>query len=211
MNKEHPNDVMIPIRCLKWLEKALSKENYHEALRYAHVSVFDGYLCLAATDTYRLHVLKVSKVTEAQSEAFKPYLLDVRRAIHEMRFHKLTILCLNREKGLAPTEIGNSQIEYGIMDYKDTRKKDIGFKPLEVKLINEEGLAFVDWPRVIPEGSKPPTEIFAFNRKYLSDAISIGAGDSLRTMMFMDAPNSPLILKSSEDYWFAVIMPMAMV
>lgn len=180
---------------LKWVASALSKDKHRVSLAYAIVESFGGNNWLVATDTWRMHILRLhGHVPEGR------HMLNIRRMLHEASF------------------IGPGAIDFGISYSGKTPTVEIldgNGDAIEtiISPLGGEGVP-LNWTQVISktdwQGSFPGA---AFNFRYLRDMSAVT--DSNRVVLMGGNEYKPFFLAEKrqdplESEWFAVIMPMAL-
>ena len=65
---------------LEYLAAATSKNDHQHVLGFARLEAVNGRTYLVATDTHRMHVVKISDKTLPSA------LVDIKRVIHELKF-----------------------------------------------------------------------------------------------------------------------------
>jgi DNA polymerase III sliding clamp (beta) subunit (PCNA family) len=170
-----------------WVEKALSTETdgTRAVLSVAALTYYKGAAVLVATDTHRLHVLRLGPV----KEEFPTKLIDIRRVLFEARYAKATHVRIAVDlqevsvgrlgSGKSPTFTG-SKIFTPIFDTVQGNYPNIA--------------------KVMPERARPICEFFAINSKYLADATLLSRRNGFRTMMLSEnAESRPIIFRPRED------------
>lgn len=194
-----------------WLSKALSTDTHRPVLTLAALGNWDGSAVLVATDTHRLHVLRLGDVPEGYplapmtravpfgDTAAATKLLDLRRIIHEARYAKAKQIAISRNL---------CEVKVGEADSKKSR-----WEPVYAPAFPEGVGSYPQFARVIPEGRRPVAELFAVNSRYLADATLLTREAAMRTVIWSeDARVKPIVFQPADERprWMAVVMPMAL-
>lgn len=181
----------ITIRELVYIARALGADNYRQILTQAALSHYEGHACLAATDTHRLHVLRLGPC-----EPFENKTIDVKRILHEARFHKANeiqllrdfseVLLVARKGRYAPTH------------------------PVYAPVFDTVQGPYPNWQRVIPANLEVAKELFAIDPRYLADATLL-AKPEYRITVEMENRNRPAVFRHpGSDRWLSLVMPKAL-
>jgi hypothetical protein len=172
----------ITLQRLKWINAAASTDGHRRVLTFAAIAHFDGCSWLVATDTHRLHCVRLAKM-----EKHETVLIDIRRVLHEMAFNRSKVFRFNLD-GTA-----------SIGDWVSTKKsvptgKVIALSntpvvklenvtewvpdPLYAPIIPENVGLFPNVARVIEPvwECKTTPKQYAVNPKYLADALGMANG-----------------------------------
>lgn len=189
-----PEPYTIELAEATWIAKALSADYHRPVLTVAALAFYDGAAVLVATDTHRLHVLRLGPV----EKEFPTRLVDLRRIIFEARFAKATHIRLDVED--SEVTVGKIAKGGGLADPAR----------IHAPVFDTVTGTYPTFSRVIPTSKRPVAELFAINSKYLADATELTRKNAFRTVILSEGPNKPLVLRSTEDRWLAVVMPMAL-
>lgn len=184
--------IVITKAALVFVAKALSRDSNREALQYAYLQSNEYGLWLVATDTHRMHVVRISgeKIPVGM-------FIDIHRLLLELRFSRGTGVQIDKES----------------VDILSGQGNLVGhvFAPCLNTLV---GKKYPDWQMVVPKYAEVKDDNFngaSFNFNFLADATSISK--SYRVFIHAQNESRPAVLTEnkgdcwSQD-WFAVIMPM---
>lgn len=201
---------IIDIREAAWVTKALSKER--RVLTFAAVANVGGSVVLAATDTHRLHMLRLGPVSDGfplpemtsdmplQDVPRSVKLIDLRRVLFEARYENATHIAIAQD--LSEVLIG-----------KSGPKRTPAFGPVYAPVFPDGAGTFPLFARIIPNTKRPVAELFAINSRYLADATELSSRASNRTVLYSECgENKPIVFQPNEDLprWKAAVMPMAL-
>lgn len=186
----------IYLKEVDWVAKALSKDQSRPIMNVGALACYEGNAVLVATDTHRLHVLRLGPV----EEEFPLKTIDLKRILFEARYAKATLIQIAGD--LSSVEIGRIA----------KRTNEPTFSPVFTPVINTVEGTFPNFARVIPLTKRPVSEFFSVNSKYLADATALSSSQSNRVIMYSEnAAVKPIVFTPGDDpRWFAVVMPMAM-
>lgn len=187
---------MIEVRDAAWVAKALSPDSYRPVLSVAVIGCYKGSIVLVATDTHRIHMLRLGPV----ENEFPARLIDLRRVLFEARYAKATHIQIQLE---------SSQVVVGRLA---SRGGLANSSLIHAPVFDTVKGTYPDYAKCIPETRRPVSEFFAINSKYLFDATEISRRDSFRTLMLSEyGENKPILFQpvDTEPRWLAVVMPMA--
>ena len=189
---------------LEYLAAATSKNGACRILGFARLEAVDGRTYLVATDSHRMHAVKVSDKTLPSA------LVDIKRIIHELKFVRAA-----KSVGFVFSESGEVSVELTTEkgDSLDTITRTVVFLDSEGK--NEHG-TYPKWVRVVPSAEEVngKYEGASFNFHYIAEASILSRNTANR--VFLSGVNSsrPHVIapQSGNQWlcrWFSVIMPMA--
>lgn len=180
----------------KWIESAVSRDGHRKVLTVAALADYNGEVVIAATDTHRLHIVHLG--TRAQ-KGFKPALLDIRRIVLEARFAKATHV-----------EIAS---DLSAVTVKTVGKKGVvkEASTIYAPVFDTVPGPYPNFVKVMPCEPKPPTEHFAINARYWSDATALAHTNAHRVTLLTSGANAPLLIQPAVDSprWQSLVMPMA--
>jgi DNA polymerase III sliding clamp (beta) subunit (PCNA family) len=181
---------MLTVQEVAWVERAVSKDGGRMILTKGAILYHEGDAVLVATDTHRLHVLRLGAV----EKEFPVISIDLKRVLLEARFAKATHVTIRKDF---------TEVHVGKM-YKGEFQTTKIYAPV---LSAGDGYPFI--ARVIPTTKRPVSEFFAINCKYLADATLLARSENGKTIMYSeDASCRPILFRPAGDRWFAVVMPM---
>lgn len=191
-----PEPYTIELSEAAWVAKALSADSHRVVLTVAALAYHEGAAVLVATDTHRLHILRLGPV----EKEFPVRLVDLRRIIFEAWFAKATHIRIDVED--AEVTVGKIAKGGGLGDAAR----------IHAPVFDTVTGTYPNFARVIPETKKQASDLFAINSKYLSDATELSRKNAFRTVILSEGPNRPLVFQLPEDLprWRAVVMPMAL-
>lgn len=182
---------------LEWLKLALSAESHRPVLNYAKIEAVKGRTYIVSTDTHRLHMLKVAETPIALNCN-----LDVRRLVHELKFHRGARGVKIALEDPVRVEIVNSLSQI--------------IETIERKVLDIPVGIFPNWQRVVPEWESLQETVSgaAFNFQYLADAAKLSSDRANRVHLLGGSPQRPFVLTAQlgdpwRADWAAIIMPMA--
>ncbi|MEQ1761595.1 MAG: hypothetical protein ABL984_00485 [Pyrinomonadaceae bacterium] len=182
-----------------WLAKALSTDSYRLILTVGCLAYYKGSAVLVATDTHRLHVLRLGPV-EAE---FKSATVDFRRILFEARFAKANQVKI--ESDLSAVLVEKTAPRSGKVE-TSTR--------IHAPVLDTVVGPYPNFGRVIPDTKRPVAELFSLNSKYLTEATLLSSNGAFRiTMVSENASSKPIMFIPGEGpengRWLSVVMPMA--
>lgn len=177
-----------------WVAKALSTDSKRAVLTMAALAYYEGAAVLVATDTYRLHILRLGP-TEKE---FPTRLVDLRRIIFEARYAKATHIWIDAE---------GEEVTVGKITRSDKFRSSTR---IYAPIFDTIAGTYPDFARVIPKTSRQASELFAINSKFLSDALELSRNHAFRTVILSEGPNKAVVFQVPEDNprWRAVVSPM---
>lgn len=192
--------VIISAINLRWIAKSVANHNARPILQNAQVAFKDGRAWIVSTDTHRLHVAQCRIVGKTKHE---PFLINVQRALHELRYYRGESLQVDLDSRVC-TVIGKKENELG--------------PAMGVLEQVNEGI-FPAFERVVPRDrptSLAPT--FSVNQKYWRDATERSKDTANRICWWCREPSRPIVISHRLNFdpfcgeleWFAVVMPMAL-
>jgi len=202
----------IPAKAIDWVIKAASTDSCRRALTDAAVIWIKGTSWLLATDTRRVHLVRLFK-----SREHEPIMVDLRRVRHEMKFVGANALILTMDGGKLSHEI--AVIKWGKLDrdaVEDIKATPCKVQPSYSPILRESKEQYPNIPRVIPEKvTYSNGVIFNMQQSLLSEAMSLHNGGSLLTVAVRDAGgagSAPIVILPRLGVFssFAVVMPMAL-
>lgn len=190
-----PEPYTLEVAEVDWVAKALSTDANRVVLTVAALAYYNGSAVLVATDTHRLHVLRLGSV----EKEFPTKLIDLKRVLFEARYAKATHVRI---------AVDFSSVEVGrIREGEKNAEGDFG--PVFAPVFDTVTGTYPSFGRVIPETKRPVAELFAINSKYLADATLLTRKNVFRTIILSeDAENKPIVFRTTGERWFAVVMPM---
>lgn len=167
----------------QWIAMALYEPKDRPILSHAWLAHYDDAAYLVATDTHRMHMLRL-----CQSEAFEPKSVDIRRIIAEAQLQ------------------GSVHISFAA-DFESVMVGGHTYSPVYGPVFPEFDGTHPNVSRVIPSVSTPPSQLFAINARYLQEAAWLG--HEQRVTLSQNKPNEMILLRDPENKrWMAVVMPM---
>jgi len=212
MNERTTKTAYIPAKAIDWVIEAAATNAYRKALTDAAVVWIKGTSWLLATDTMRVHLVRLFK-----SEEHEVIKVNLRRVRHEMKFVKANALILTMDNGQLSHQIAS--IKWGKTDRESV--EDIKAMPCKVQqsycpILRATPDQYPNIPRVIPE-KVTYSNGFPLNmqQSLLSEAMSLHNGGSLLTVAVRDAGgagSAPIVILPRLGVFssFAVVMPMAL-
>jgi hypothetical protein len=212
MNEQTTKTAYIPAKAIDWVIEAAATNAYRKALADAAVVWIKGTSWLLATDTMRVHLVRLF-----QSEEHEVIKVNLRRVRHEMKFVRANALILTMDGGKLSHEI--AVIKWGELDRDAV--EDIKATPCKVQqsyspILRECKEQYPNIPRVIPEkvtySNGAPLNM---QQSLLSEAMSLHNGGSLLTVSVVKpcaAGLAPIVIlpRLGPFSSFAVVMPMAL-
>lgn len=184
---------------LKYLDSAASTDLHTERLKGVAFSNHKGKAYACATDTHRLHVVELGDAFPALPDADSgdAIRLDVASIIKAM------------------SDCKANEIELDLSNYGENcfvvvkmYSKRGGYHG-QIELPSLDG-RYPLWYRVVPEGNYPASQFYAFNPRYLRDAISL-VPQGGAVIMLQQSPSKPLMIRSRPGdegkSWYSVFMP----
>lgn len=192
------NSFTISIQKLKWVRLALSTDSFRDILQSAAIQSVRGATYLAATDTHRLHIVKI-----ADTETVNPtLLLDIKRVLHEAAF---------AGRGAQFVRFYFDLDGFDILGAAGKDQKVLDICGRKVLTTSDK---FPNWERVVPEASQPHDGrpgTLAINVKYLKDAGALAPNG--RIHIWGGGSTRPQVIQGHEgpawgQEWAAIVMPM---
>lgn len=185
--------VIVPIKTLKWVALALSKDSHRSCLQKARIDIHKEKTWIVATDTARLHVAAIEG-------ELPPCPVDIKRILWDARFYR-------DAESIGFVRDGMSIKETHILDDKGDTLETIN------RDLYQSTQTYPNWVRVVPEDPALNPEKFcvAFNFHYLADAAKMA--NSARVHVMGNGTDRPHVIASHAEKpfdcdWFACIMPM---
>lgn len=186
---------IVSLRDLKWLQSATNNDvSCRATLRYGFTAWFDGCAWLCATDTHRLHMVRLGK-----SGVFTPQHVDLKRLIVEAELAKASHVQVSTDwtKATVGQIAGNGdELIYASPVYAPFTIEDT---PPNAAKIVENGC------------KTPVSEFFAVNIRYLADALSLASDDQNRVVIYAKNKNAVHFIQpdNPSPRWMVALMPMA--
>jgi len=158
--------------------------------KYSRVALsnHEGHVYLCATDTHRLHTLRLGAAIEGvpDCKSLKALTLD----------HKTLLALLKAQKGTS-IELGD--------DLKITmyaKERSLGIAPVDF-----EESQYCNWARVVPDPI-PANQYFAINPKYLKEATALATDQGI--VVQQAAKDRAIVYRpnNSDARWSSVVMPI---
>lgn len=160
-----PEPYTLEVAEVDWVAKALSTDAQRPVLTVAALAYYNGSAVLVATDTHRLHVLRLGSV----EKEFPTKLIDLKRVLFEARHAKATHVRI---------AVDFSSVEVGRI--REGKKAEAHFGPVSAPVFDTVTGTYPNFGRVIPETKRPVAEFFAINSKYLADATLLTRKNAFR-------------------------------
>lgn len=208
MNINNEPFFTITVAEAEWVAKALGDPYGNwPFLGYAALMRWNGDAILVATDTYRIHLLRLGQAGEtyplpeslgasADEMRTRAKLVDLRRVVMEARFAKAEYIGIAQDL---------SAFEVGTMPSQGPPR----FGPVHGPIFPGGVSTYLNYCSVIPETTRPVSEMFAINPKFLADALSVPAFGAPISMWSADAPPYPIVFRWPDDRWLAVVVPVS--
>lgn len=180
----------ISVNGARWVARALATDKYRPVLCMAAIGYYDGHAWLVATDTFRMHMLKLGKV----KEPFTAKVLNLRWLLHYASFFGLgSFLYINKDLG---------DIEFAIGSENKTMPPDMW---------PDDGYTYPSFERVIPKDRRLATEFSVLNPAYLADALAVDFVADARVVVHSSKKSQPVVFSDAmeSERWMALVMPMA--
>lgn len=181
----------LSVKEANWLLKATdTKDTYRPVLRYANLKTIDGYLWIATTDLFRLHMVKLG-VSNIECNV----IVDLRWIVHEAAYWGANQIFFNEKLSDAVL-------------VKTTNKGEETW-PVYSPWKIDDSCKFPDIERVIPSGNLITPQTLKVNPKYLTDAVC----NNSVAIQLLTAPGDlkPILIQELVDgvyrRWQSVIMP----
>lgn len=175
----------VPVAHAKWVQKAVSKDHSRRSVMKAALVHHDGAAWIAGTNTHRIHMLRLG-----ECEPFERRTIDLEWLLLQAKFHRADALRISRDFSHIQIEVNEHVIPAAGDCFPDC-----GY--------------VIDYSRAIPkDATRPVTEIYAINYKYLVDACSIANAEANRVFMFTEGEIKPIVFRGNTKDWLAVVMPM---